>query len=163
MAWPPPTLPTNRTDATPQQTTHAGDHNAANQAINDIVTRIQGRLTIDSKTFTGPGGSYPDGSTFMTMPIAAAAVARYMTFTYNGLVTNQAGMPLNINALWNGAIITSFRHPGNGATSMVNLSYQGVGIPANTAGTLTMQAVGSAVTLYADQTLHNVTLLLNPA
>jgi hypothetical protein len=40
MAWPPPTLAINRTDATPQQTTHAADHNAANLAINDIVARI---------------------------------------------------------------------------------------------------------------------------
>jgi len=38
MAWPPPTLPINRTDATPQQTTHAGDHNALSQAVNDATT-----------------------------------------------------------------------------------------------------------------------------
>lgn len=40
MAWPPPTLPTNRTNATPQLDTHAADHNAANQAINDIVAQL---------------------------------------------------------------------------------------------------------------------------
>jgi len=40
MAWPPGVLPINRTDATPQQTTHAADHNGANQAINDTVTKV---------------------------------------------------------------------------------------------------------------------------
>lgn len=37
MAFPPPTLPTNRTNATPQLDTHAADHNAIAQAINDTV------------------------------------------------------------------------------------------------------------------------------
>ena len=45
MAWPPPTLPTNRTDATPQAGVHAPDHNAANLAINDLVARV---LTLDN-------------------------------------------------------------------------------------------------------------------
>lgn len=40
MAWPPPVLPVNRTDATPQQGTHPADHNAANLAINDLVTKV---------------------------------------------------------------------------------------------------------------------------
>lgn len=43
MAWPPPVLPINRTDATPQQTTHANDHNAISLAINDTVDRLYGR------------------------------------------------------------------------------------------------------------------------
>lgn len=43
MAWPPPVLPTNRTNATPQLDTHVSDHNAANLAINDLVTRLQSR------------------------------------------------------------------------------------------------------------------------
>lgn len=37
MAWPPPTLPTTRTDTTVMAGTHPADHNAANLAINDIV------------------------------------------------------------------------------------------------------------------------------
>jgi hypothetical protein len=40
FAWPPPTLPVNRSDSTPMQTTHAADHNQANQAINDIVAAV---------------------------------------------------------------------------------------------------------------------------
>lgn len=40
MAYPPPTLPTNRTNATAQQDTHPGDHNAVNLAMNDTVGRL---------------------------------------------------------------------------------------------------------------------------
>ena len=41
MAFPPPTLPVDRTDNTPQLNTHPADHNDANQAINDIVGRLK--------------------------------------------------------------------------------------------------------------------------
>jgi len=41
MAWPPGILPVNRTDSTPQQTTHAADHNAVNGAVNDTVTQLK--------------------------------------------------------------------------------------------------------------------------
>ena len=41
MAWPPGVLPVNRTDALSQQTTHPADHNAVNQAVNDIVAETQ--------------------------------------------------------------------------------------------------------------------------
>jgi hypothetical protein len=44
MAWPPPVQAINRTDATPQQTTHAADHNAHGLAINDIVAQINALL-----------------------------------------------------------------------------------------------------------------------
>jgi hypothetical protein len=40
MAWPPPVLPINRTNATPQLDTHAADHNALALAVNDIVGRV---------------------------------------------------------------------------------------------------------------------------
>lgn len=54
MAWPPPVLPTNRTNATPQQDTHPADHNAVNLAVNDTVAQVQGILSQLSST--GPGG-----------------------------------------------------------------------------------------------------------
>lgn len=41
MAWPPAALPTNRTNATPQNTTHPADHNAIAAAINDAVGHVQ--------------------------------------------------------------------------------------------------------------------------
>ena len=40
MAYPPPTLPINRTNALPQQDTHPQDHNTANAAVNDTVARL---------------------------------------------------------------------------------------------------------------------------
>ena len=49
MAWPPSTLATNRTNATPQTNTHPGDHNAVNGAVNDTVLRV---LSIESGLVT---------------------------------------------------------------------------------------------------------------
>ncbi len=40
MAFPPGTLPVNRTDALDQETNHPNDHNQANQAINDIAAHV---------------------------------------------------------------------------------------------------------------------------
>jgi hypothetical protein len=40
MAWPPAALPTNRSNSTPQQDTHAADHNAEAATINEIVSFI---------------------------------------------------------------------------------------------------------------------------
>jgi hypothetical protein len=40
MAWPPPVLPINRTNATPQLDTHAADHNALALAMNDTVAEV---------------------------------------------------------------------------------------------------------------------------
>ncbi len=42
MAYPPALLPTNRTDATPQQGNHIADHNGSAAAINDISAHVQG-------------------------------------------------------------------------------------------------------------------------
>jgi hypothetical protein len=42
MAWPPPALPTTRTNTTVQFDTHPADHNAVNLAVNDIVAHVQG-------------------------------------------------------------------------------------------------------------------------
>lgn len=40
MAWPPPVLPINFTNATPQQDTHPAAHVATNQAVNDTVAKL---------------------------------------------------------------------------------------------------------------------------
>src|SRR5258707_1040517 len=44
MAWPPPSLPTNRTNAAPQQDTHPADHNALALAMNDTVAQVKGLI-----------------------------------------------------------------------------------------------------------------------
>lgn len=41
MAWPPAVLPADKTDLTPQKTTHPAAHNATNLAINDAVGEIR--------------------------------------------------------------------------------------------------------------------------
>ena len=41
MAWPPPVLPINRSNADPQMDQHPADHNAANLAINDLVAKTK--------------------------------------------------------------------------------------------------------------------------
>lgn len=44
MAFPPATLPTNRTNATPQNNTHPADHNAISAAVNDTVGALSGLI-----------------------------------------------------------------------------------------------------------------------
>jgi hypothetical protein len=41
MAWPPPALPINITDATEQETIHSDLHNKTGQAVNDLVAHVQ--------------------------------------------------------------------------------------------------------------------------
>lgn len=75
MAYPPSTLPTNRTNTTPTPDTHPADHNDVNGAINDIVAelgnnpsgdfntvqeRIDALAPVGSISMYG-GGSVPDG------------------------------------------------------------------------------------------------------
>lgn len=83
MAWPPPVLPINRSNATAQQDTHPQDHNAANQAVNDTVTKVQGMDNLLTGTGTGGMGqlgrvvygSYPGG----TIAPGTEAEVAYMT------------------------------------------------------------------------------------
>lgn len=56
MAWPPPVLPINQTNATPQLDTHAADHRAVNQAVNDIVTKLGGDLDLRARIAFGTIG-----------------------------------------------------------------------------------------------------------
>jgi hypothetical protein len=57
MAWPPPVLPINRTNATPQLDTHAADHNAVNQAVNDLVVNANGTTLAFAAQVAGLGAS----------------------------------------------------------------------------------------------------------
>lgn len=90
MAWPPPVLPINRTNATPQQDTHAADHNAANQAINDLVARVT------SLGLIAPAYKYVQGAAFApiaasqiwaTLAIPAMTATRILTISYHCLVS----------------------------------------------------------------------------
>lgn len=61
MAWPPPTLNTNRTNATPQLDNHPADHNTLADFANEAVTRIDAATA--ANTWTTPAGT-PTGGFF---------------------------------------------------------------------------------------------------
>lgn len=68
MAWPPATLPTNRTNATPQLDTHAADHNAHALAINDLVDRLNGRgIFLEGGAMQQPGAPMVVNSNILTV------------------------------------------------------------------------------------------------
>jgi hypothetical protein len=58
FAWPPPTLPTNKTNDTAQLDDHPAAHNAANQAINDLVQEAQNARAEVHQSFAHGGGNY---------------------------------------------------------------------------------------------------------
>jgi hypothetical protein len=61
MAWPPPLLPTNLSNATAQQDTHPAVHNAANLAINDLVAEARRTKAwyAQATAASGPYGTTP--------------------------------------------------------------------------------------------------------
>lgn len=94
MAWPPPVLPVDRTDALLQQANHPADHNAANQAINDIVAKVVGLLPVGNfpvarKTYRGSVTTDANGDFAVVTgftPVAAVGVGAQSSFPT--LVTN---------------------------------------------------------------------------
>jgi hypothetical protein len=72
MPFPPPTLPIDRTNDTPQTDVHPADHNAVNGAVNDTRDYILGPLqsqllqTIATKPSTDLAATYPMGESIMT-------------------------------------------------------------------------------------------------
>jgi len=85
MAWPPPTLPINFTDATPQQTAHPDAHNKTNQAINDIVAHVNKAVQFAGSIVAT---TLSDGSVNIALP------AGMFTATPVALVTNGDGIAL---------------------------------------------------------------------
>jgi hypothetical protein len=81
MAWPPGPLPTNITNATPQQTTHPDLHDQTSQAVNDIVSTVSGMIpgivsmfaTVDALKASG----LPEGSlAYARSPVGYGIAAR---------------------------------------------------------------------------------------
>ena len=101
MAWPPPTLATNRSDATPQQTTHPADHNQANQAINDIVAKVTAatRQPATSGGAFGLGTPITSGILLASTPVAGIPVAgdkAVYLLVYHSLIYMTAGGPFDV-------------------------------------------------------------------
>lgn len=46
MAWPPTIPPATRSNLTPQDTDHPGDHNAISEALTDLVDRTTGTASV---------------------------------------------------------------------------------------------------------------------
>lgn len=90
MTFPPPVLPANRTDLTPQLTNHAADHNALATAVNDLTAHVKGIPMIQAKSQvclvqggTGWGSfnfdyPFPDG----VKPVVVAMNGDHMTGQY---------------------------------------------------------------------------------
>lgn len=163
MAWPPPVLPINRTDATPQQTTHAADHNAANQAINDIVTKVGG-YSFARGFVQGAPGSYPPGTDFCSFTIAAAGVDRTLTFAYNALVTNNTGGLGFMEAFANGGQISVAQlAAGAGAQSSVQINVVGFPLVAGAPYTFLVRNTIVAVTLQSAAATNHLWYQVHPA
>ena len=69
MAWPPPVLATNRTNATPQLDAHAADHNALALGLNDTVAHIVKRL-VDQRRHRRRRGAGTDAAGRQASPPA---------------------------------------------------------------------------------------------
>ena len=83
MAWPPGVLPVNRTDALTQQTNHPADHNAVNQAVNDVVAEMGLRGRFLAGQIAG-GSAGPNGSlNVSSIAIPAGFAGRPALFVHN--------------------------------------------------------------------------------
>jgi hypothetical protein len=125
MAWPPPVLPINRTDALYQQGNHPADHNAANVAINDVVARLTGsgagqlgrlgQLVLGAPVI---GAAQPGGAlTRMTQDMAIPAGGGQWLVWFNVLVSSTSA--LNFRMRMYGTVPPgNFDHEIGGPTSM---------------------------------------------
>jgi len=91
MAWPPPVLPVNRTNATPQLDTHAADHNAHALAINDIVARLSPPVRIAGGNAYQPSTPLVSGSTIMATTPPVVAYDTSIWISASGWVGSDAG------------------------------------------------------------------------
>ena len=82
MAWPPPTLTTNKTNATAQQDDHPAAHNEERLAINDLVARVKGIGA--PVAMSAPGLNLPLTSGALIATINVPAVATYQRLAHVG-------------------------------------------------------------------------------
>lgn len=91
MAWPPPTLPTSRTNTTVMADTHPADHNAVNLAVNDLVVRMttrENKITANSAAVVVSSASPTSLATIVSVTVA---VGDYVLATGNCWATMVAG------------------------------------------------------------------------
>jgi hypothetical protein len=102
MSYPPPVLPINKTNASPQQDAHPAEHNAIGQAINDVVAvlgadpaggwgsltaRLASALPQLIRGTNLPGQTIPSGQSFnvATYATPAGPINRWALLVYIGL------------------------------------------------------------------------------
>lgn len=169
MAFPPAVLPTNRTNATPQQDTHPADHNAVNAAVNDIVTYV-GRISrgvlervqmpVDQGGF---GGTELNPNGMSVLVPAATPVGRLFGIAYDlrTVATAVPGSttPINIRVRagsQGGTLIAEQTHywvVGQGGGPWVHGEFVPVGLTPGTLCVLTFQAGAGTWTIGAGTTL----------
>jgi hypothetical protein len=132
-------LPTNRTDATPQgPSTHAGDHNAVNQAVNDLVAQAASSVVTMTKA-AGIAATILIGESIAVIPmqtILAVPYKRLVEVTWMQLVgftTASSTADLNIRSGSDNSLLARARianTPG-GPQNASGVVYYSAIIPAN--------------------------------
>lgn len=129
MAWPPPVLPINRTDATVQQATHPADHNAVNLAVNDTVARVAGigdpwrnPQTVSANI---PGAALSGSAQDIALTGVAGALATY------GLIGGHPGITFNRAGVINGIFHLSMQAPAAAGGVIITTVYAGLYATAN--------------------------------
>lgn len=137
MAWPPPVLPINRSDALDQQTNHPADHNAVNQAVNDIVARLTatGLVIGAPQTAVIPIGG---ALTRMTADLVIPSGASRWLVIYT--VELSSGAPLHVRLRMYGVV-----PPGN-------FDYQVADAPNSSATMAFIAPAGASVSVYGINT-----------
>jgi hypothetical protein len=118
MAWPPPVLPINRTNATPSQDTHPQDHNAVNLAVNDLVVKVgeadnRIRSSYISRTVFTSGAIGATAVVVLTLSGVdlRAAPSRYDVRMSLFVLADIADSGAVVRLLANGAVVTAVDVP----------------------------------------------------
>lgn len=166
MAWPPAILPTNRTNATPQQDTHPQDHNAVNLAVNDTVVQVTnildllyGRLgDVGTVIFgTTPAGDIAPGAERETASVTLQPGGMWMVtylVTLSSLGAVKGGVKL-FGTWWANPFLQYFNSPaGNVSMSISVLA------PGGASGTRVSTVVGNngteTLSTFADPAFHAI-------
>lgn len=138
MAWPPPVLPINRTNADAQQDTHPADHNAANLAINDLTAKVN-------------AAAYAECAANALVAIPTGVWQLIIGFIVvgpiigTGIRVDNSGLLIDIPGLYELSFSLSFTQAGTGQ--------RGLGFSATTAGNETPSLFAQQV-LPAGPTTH---------
>lgn len=164
MAWPPPALPTNRTNATPQQDTHPADHNAVNLAMNDTVARVITNEGTLNSLVTISNGAIPSGDTIPggTTTVATVTLPAAGNYLVNYIVTMLSTGALAVNVSLRLAGINQFTNTVRSSLTQTTALIT-VPVLAQAAGQVVDVQIsnlgGAVVSTYADTTAHRLTAI----